>query len=110
MVLNHQQFLLEFTHHPVRSTKGAARYLLMSRTPPLGETLLSKIALPIPRLSKVGMPRVARLGRFVQSRTVPINKERFADIYRWLRIFEQTTPPLRGCPSLLRRGLSLNQT
>src|SRR5690242_6395541 len=25
---------------------------------------------------------------------------------RSLRNFEQTTPPLRGCPSLLRRGLS----
>jgi hypothetical protein len=24
---------------------------------------------------------------------------------RWLRRFEQTTPPLRGCPSLLRRGM-----
>src|SRR5215470_7002510 len=29
---------------------------------------------------------------------------------RLLRRFEQTTPPLRGCPSLLRRGLSPNQT
>src|SRR5262249_54902978 len=24
---------------------------------------------------------------------------------RWLRIFEQTTPALRACPSLLRRGM-----
>ena len=24
---------------------------------------------------------------------------------RWLRSFEQTTPPLRGFPSLLRRGM-----
>ena len=29
---------------------------------------------------------------------------------RSLRVFEQTTPPLRGCPSLLRRGLAQNRT
>ena len=42
------------------------------------------------------MPREARLGRSVQRRRVPINKERFASIIRWLRIFEQTTPALRA--------------
>ena len=31
----------------------------------------------------------------------------FAGIIRSLRVFEQTTPPLRGCPSLLRRGLAI---
>jgi hypothetical protein len=29
---------------------------------------------------------------------------------RWLRVFEQTTPPLRGFPSLLRRGMAQNRT
>jgi hypothetical protein len=29
---------------------------------------------------------------------------------RWLRIFEQTTPALRACPSLLRRGMEPNHT
>src|SRR5262249_22077490 len=35
VVINHQQFLLEFTHHPVRSTKEAVRYLIdVADTPP----------------------------------------------------------------------------
>jgi hypothetical protein len=29
---------------------------------------------------------------------------------RWLRDFEQTTPALRACPSLLRRGMGRNHT
>src|SRR5215467_1744753 len=29
---------------------------------------------------------------------------------RWLRDLEQTTPALRACPSLLRRGIGLNHT
>jgi hypothetical protein len=29
---------------------------------------------------------------------------------RWLRLFEQTTPALRACPSLLRRGMAANHT
>src|SRR5262245_35154409 len=39
-----------------------------------------------------------------------MNEERFAGIYRWLRVFEQTTPALRACPSLLRRGMVPNYT
>src|SRR5215471_7751182 len=34
VVINYQQFLLEFTHHPVRSTKEAARYLIDVADPP----------------------------------------------------------------------------
>jgi hypothetical protein len=42
---------------------------------------------PFPALVRRGCLRVARLGRSVQRRTVPINKERFASIYK---------EPLRG--------------
>jgi hypothetical protein len=62
-----------------------------------------------PALVRRGRARVARLGRSVQRRTVPINKERFAASTRWLRVIEQTTPALRACPSLLRRGTSTNR-
>src|SRR5215831_8147545 len=44
VVSKHQQFLLEFSHHPVRSTKEASRYFVsVAATPPRrgGETLLS---------------------------------------------------------------------
>jgi hypothetical protein len=35
VVINHQQFLLEFTHHPVRSPKDASRYFIdVAATPP----------------------------------------------------------------------------
>ena len=57
-------------------------------------------------LVRRGCRRVARLGRSVQRRTVPINKERGAASIRRLRVFEQTTPALRACPSLLRSIIS----
>ena len=41
-------------------------------------------------------PDRAKPQNTVQRRTVPINKERFAGVIRWLRIFEQTTPALRA--------------
>jgi hypothetical protein len=35
VVINHQQFLLEFTHHPGRSIKEASRYFIeVAATPP----------------------------------------------------------------------------
>src|SRR5215471_15539924 len=50
------------------------------------------------------MPRVARRGRSVQRRTVPINKERCAASIRRLRVFEQTTKDSRE--SVAPRGSS----
>src|SRR5262252_8368667 len=67
-----------------------------------------------PALVRRGCPRVARLGRSVQRRTVPINKERCAASITRLRVFEQFLMfrlvglTLRACPSLLRRGMSTN--
>jgi hypothetical protein len=51
------------------------------------------------------------LGRSVQRRTVPINKVRFADIYKEPLRGSLNRPPRlrlrRSLPSLLRRGMDL---
>src|SRR5215510_2637905 len=57
--------------------------LLVSRPSLLEEALLSKVALPIPRLSKAGMPSRSEAGAVCSKTKVPINnKERFAGIYK----------------------------
>jgi hypothetical protein len=47
VVINHKQILLEFTHHPVRSTKDASRYFIdIADAPPRrGTTVQDKFKL-----------------------------------------------------------------
>jgi len=73
--------------------------------------LAVRIGEAIPRLSKAGMLSHSEGwgGLFKVEQYRLIRSASRASI-RWLRRFEQTTPPLRGCPSLLRRGLSPNHT
>jgi hypothetical protein len=62
----------------------------------------------IPRLSKAGMPsRSEGWGGLFKDEQYRLIRSASRTSIRWLRNFEQTTPPLRGIPSLLRRGLAL---
>src|SRR5215831_11521729 len=64
-----------------------------------------------PALVRRGCPRAARAGAVCSKTKVPINNDEIRSALRssirTLRDVEQTTPPLRGCPSLLRRGLAM---
>jgi hypothetical protein len=73
-----------------------------------------------PALARAGMPSRSEAGAARSVSPIGRNiKDLFKDEeYRlvrsasrafiwWLRGFEQTTPPLRGIPSLLRRGMAL---
>src|SRR6476646_4526349 len=77
---------------------------------------------PVPALVRRGCPRAARAGAARSVSPIGRNiKGLFKDeqyrlirsasraSIRWLRVFEQTTPALRACPSLLRRGMGQNQ-
>src|SRR5690348_9213447 len=120
VVINHKQILLEFTHHPVRSTKDASRYFIdIADAPPRkgGEkvaptalirhrncenhylvlgliiTLTFSCGLRrFPALVRRGCPRAAGLGRSVQSRKYRLIRSAARLSIRMLRDFEQTTP------------------
>src|SRR5215831_430813 len=79
--------------------------------PLLSEALRSKVTLPIPRLSKAGMPsRSEGWGGLFKDEQYRLIRIASRTSIRWLRVFEQTTPALRACPSLLRRGMEPNHT
>jgi hypothetical protein len=60
----------------------------------------------IPRFSKAGMPsRSEGWGGLFKVEQYRLIRSASRAFIRSLRSFEQTTPPLRGIPSLLRRGL-----
>src|SRR5215831_15721249 len=63
---------------------------------------------PTPRLSKAGMPSHSEgWGGLFKGEQYRLIRSASRASIRWLRVFEQTTPALRACPSLLRRGLAL---
>src|SRR5215467_3702256 len=62
----------------------------------------------IPRLSKAGMLSHSEgWGGLFKDEQYRLMRSASRASIRWLRVFEQTTPALRACPSLLRRGLAL---
>src|SRR5215470_795694 len=77
----------------------------------------------IPRLSKAGMlsrsegwggaerePDRAKHQTLFKDEQYRLIRSASRIFIKWLRAFEQTTPALRGFPSLLRRGIRLPST
>ena len=83
----------------------------MANFPFLSEAVLSKLTLPIPRISKAGMPsRSEGWGGLFKDEQYQLIRSASRAFIRSLRIFEQTTPALRARPSLLRRGIARHST